>query len=80
MPLLKHGEVDQIAGGVPTYTSDYHFIADAVPRHAGLYVITGCQEAGVTHGPGLGRIVAELITKGRSTWDHTPYKLDRFKG
>ena len=80
MPLLKQGEVDQIAGGVPTYTSDYHFIADAVPRHAGLYVITGCQEAGVTHGPGLGRIIAELITKGRSTWDHSPYKLDRFKG
>jgi glycine/D-amino acid oxidase-like deaminating enzyme len=79
MGLLKHAEVDQIAGGVPTYTNDYHFIADAVPGKQGLYVITGCQEAGVTHGPGLGSLMAQMVTGAKPTWDREPYRLGRFK-
>jgi len=78
MPVLKHAEVDKIAGGIPTYTSDVRFIADRVPRCPGLYVITGCQEAGVTHGPALGRIMADLVTDGKSTWEGSGYRLDRF--
>lgn len=78
MPVLKHAEVDKISGGIPTYTRDVRFIADRVPRCPRLYVITGCQEAGVTHSPGLGRIMADLVTDGKSTWDRSGYRLDRF--
>jgi glycine/D-amino acid oxidase-like deaminating enzyme len=41
------------------------FLADAVPCRPGLYVLAGWQVAGVTHGPGLGRLIAGLIADGR---------------
>ena len=78
MPVLKNAEIDQIAGGIPTFTDDVHFIADAVPGQQGLFVITGCQEAGITHGPGLGRMMSELIVDGETTWNRDGYRLDRF--
>ena len=78
MPIVEHAEIDKIAAGIPTYTSDQRFIADAVPNHPGLYVLSGCQEAGITHGPGLGRMIAELITTGKTTWDQSRYQLTRF--
>jgi sarcosine oxidase, subunit beta len=80
MPLLKHAEVDGIASGVATYTEDQHFIADAVPAFKGLYVITACQEAGITHGPALGRMMTELVVDGGTTLDRGAYRLNRFKG
>lgn len=78
MPVLKNAEIDKIGGGIPTYTADGAFIADAVPNHSGLFVLTGCQEAGMTHGPGLGKMMAELVTKGETSWDQTLYRLTRF--
>ena len=80
MPALKHAEIDQIAGGIPTFTTDTHFIADAVPGQTGLYALSGCQEAGITHGPGLGLMMSELITRGETTWDRSAYRLSRFGG
>ncbi len=47
--------------GVPVYTVDRTFIAGPVPQVQGLYVLTGDNEAGVTHGPALGRLVAEHV-------------------
>jgi hypothetical protein len=47
---------------------------------AGLYVIAGDNEVGVTHGPGLGRLMAEVIQAGGSDWvDVSRYRLDRFE-
>ncbi len=79
MPVLQQAEVDQIAGGLPTFTRDVAFILDAVPGCRGLYVMAGCQEAGITHGPALGRMMAELVVQGRTTWDRAGYRLDRFR-
>lgn len=79
MPVLKHAEVDKITGGLPTFTSDLRFIIDEVPVCRGLYVIAGCQEAGITHGPALGRMMAELVADGHATWDRDLYRIDRFK-
>ena len=78
MPVLKYAEIDQITPCLASFTSDSHFIADAVPGYPGMYVITGCQEAGITHGPGLGRMMAELVVEGKTTWNRSPFRLDRF--
>ncbi|MGI9458123.1 MAG: FAD-dependent oxidoreductase, partial [Aeoliella sp.] len=78
MPLLKDAEVDQTLGGLPTFTDDELFIAGAVPGQQGLYLMSACQEGGVTHGPGLGKMVAELIIDGQSAWDRDAYHIDRF--
>ena len=78
MPVLKNAEVDQVTPCIVTQTSDSRFIADAVPGFPGMYVITGCQEAGITHGPGLGRMMAELVVEGKTIWNRSPFRLDRF--
>ena len=80
MPVLKKAHIDQIKAGVPTFTDDVHFIADRVDGMANLYVITACQEAGITHGPALGRMMAELITSDHTSLDRSAFRLDRFKG
>lgn len=79
MPSLKHAEIDVITSGIATFTDDERFIADAVPQAPGLYVMTACHEAGITHGPGLGRLMAELVTSGKTSIDRTRFRLDRFQ-
>ncbi|HTA01517.1 MAG TPA: FAD-binding oxidoreductase [Streptosporangiaceae bacterium] len=66
--------------GVPCMTPDRRFLAGPVPGVNGLYLLAGDNEAGVTHGPGLGRLLAEVILTGGSQWlDPAPYRPDRFQ-
>lgn len=66
--------------GVPCMTPDRRFLAGGVPGVSGLYLLGGDNEAGVTHGPGLGRLLAEIVTAGDSDWiDGEPYRPDRFR-
>jgi sarcosine oxidase, subunit beta len=66
--------------GVPVMTPDRTFLAGPVPGADGLYVIAGDNEMGITHGPGLGKLMAEVIHAGGSHWiDASRYRLDRFE-
>ncbi|MEY9863820.1 sarcosine oxidase subunit beta [Catenulispora sp. GAS73] len=65
--------------GIPCMTPDRKFLAGPVPGVEGLHVLTGDNEAGVTHGPGLGRLLADVVLDGGSDWvDPSSYRLDRF--
>ncbi|QHC57731.1 FAD-binding oxidoreductase [Rathayibacter sp. VKM Ac-2760] len=65
--------------GVVSYTADRRFLAGQIPELPGLFVAAGDNESGVTHGPGLGRLVAELVLTGRSTLgDAARYAPSRF--
>ncbi len=77
MPILRAAEIAQIHSGLPTFTADLRFIIDRVPGHAELLVATGCQEAGVTHGPAIGRMLAELAVRGTTRWDRERFRLAR---
>ena len=73
--------IDRWLQGIPCMTPDRRFLAGAVPEVPGLYVLGGDNEAGVTHGPGLGRLMAELVDgeDDVTQWlDASPYRLDRF--
>lgn len=73
---LSVGEWTQ---GMPVYTVDRRFCVGAVPTVSGLYAITGDNEAGVTHAPGMGRMLADLVTTATCDWvDSTAFALDRF--
>lgn len=66
--------------GVPCMTPDRRFLVGAVPGLDELYVLAGDNESGVTHGPGLGRLLAEqLMRDGRSWVDGSGYRPDRFE-
>ena len=78
MPVLADAEIDQIASGLPTFTKDLMFVADEVPGSPGIYCLTACQEAGVTHGPALARHLTDLAVDGASCWDPALFGSDRF--
>lgn len=66
--------------GLPCMTPDRHFVAGPVPGVEGLHVFAGDNEAGVTHGPGLARMLTEMMLDGGSDWvDTSIYSPDRFK-
>ena len=51
--------------GMPAMTPDRLFYAGPVPSVPGLFLVGGDNEAGVTHGPGLGRVMADLVRRRR---------------
>jgi len=79
MPALKEAEIDEIRAGLPCYTDDRLFAASAVPQVDGLYVLAACNEAGITHGPALGRHLAELIVDGETEIDSSRYDVARLR-
>ena len=70
MPVLANAEIEQVNAGLPTFTDENRFIVDEMPSHRGAFFVSGCNEGGVTHGPGLGKLVSELALDGSSDWDH----------
>ncbi|MGP6170077.1 NAD(P)/FAD-dependent oxidoreductase [Microbacterium sp. A204] len=53
---LKHG--------TPGHTPDGRALVGALPGNENLYVLAGCNEQGVTNGPGFGRVIADLVMTG----------------
>ena len=63
--------------GVPVYTVDGGLYVGAVPGIEGLWALAGDSESGITHGPGMGKLVAQLIMDETPFTDPTPFRLDR---
>jgi len=65
--------------GLPCFTPDGRFIAGPVTAIPGLHVAAGDNEAGVTHGPGIGRLMADLVLERTVDYlDPASFRLDRF--
>jgi glycine/D-amino acid oxidase-like deaminating enzyme len=75
LPALRGVAIAEIRSGLPTFTADRRFIADAVPGRDGLLVATACQEAGVTHGPAIGRQLADLAMGEPPLWDRGRFRF-----
>lgn len=63
--------------GVAVYTADGGLYAGDVPGIEGLWALAGDNESGVTNGPGMGKLVAQLILGETPYADPTPFRLDR---
>ncbi|MGD9958324.1 NAD(P)/FAD-dependent oxidoreductase [Nocardioides sp.] len=78
-PALSGARTTAVIQGMPVYTVDRQFFAGEVPGCVGLWAVGGDNESGVSHGPGLGRLLADLITGSETPLcDATGYRLDRF--
>jgi len=78
IPALATARVRERASGLPTWTPDGRHILGFAPEIEGYVVLAGCNECCVTHGPGLARIAAELVTTGGTDTDISAYRVDRF--
>lgn len=76
-PALAGLETTEIIQGIPVYSVDGGLYAGAVPGIEGLWALSGDNESGVTHGPGMGKLVAELVMGVEPYADPTPFRLDR---
>lgn len=63
-PALAASRSRTVAFGAPTFTPDQRPYLGPIDSIEGLYVAVGCNEAGVTHAPGYGRLLTELLTTG----------------
>ncbi|MEV7012632.1 FAD-binding oxidoreductase [Streptosporangium sp. NPDC051022] len=83
LDVLVNGHDRSVAAwtqGLPCYTPDGRFIAGPVSEVPGLHVMAGDNEAGVTHGPGLARMVADLVAGNAVDYvDPSVYAVDRFE-
>ena len=70
IPALAEAPVRGHASGLPTWTPDGRHIVGQAPGVEGYVVLAGCNECCVTHGPGLSRIVAELVASGATDVRH----------
>jgi len=60
-------------------TPDALPILDAVGQPSGLVVATGMSGHGFGLAPAVGKIVADLVTRGSSGYDLSPFRLQRFR-
>lgn len=77
-PPLRGSKVASWAQGVPCYTPDSGLIVGHVPGTTNVVAVGGDNETGVSHGPGLGRLSAELILGAKPFVDTTRFRLERF--
>jgi glycine/D-amino acid oxidase-like deaminating enzyme len=76
-PALSRLSTAEAIQGVPVYTVDGGLYVGAVPGIEGLWAVAGDNESGITHGPGMGKLVAQLIMDETPFTDPTPFRLDR---
>lgn len=78
VPDLQDAEISGQYCGVYSTTPDRDFILDAVGPD-GCYFACGFSGHGFKHGPGVGRVMTDLVTNGQTDIvDITPFSLDRF--
>ena len=77
MPQVEQHEMSIWMGFRPS-TPDTRPILGEMSRARGLFFATGGSHIGMTLGPIMGRVIADLISKRDPGIDMTPYKPDRW--
>ena len=62
-----------------TNTPDHDFLIDAHPAAPNALLVSPCSGHGFKFASAIGEIAADLVTRGESTFDLTPFRLDRFR-
>jgi glycine/D-amino acid oxidase-like deaminating enzyme len=81
LPCLEEAEVNprRAWAGLYAMTPDHHSVLGPVPDLPGFFVANGFSGHGVMHSPATGKILADLIIKGRtSVVDANLLSFDRF--
>ncbi|HYM71018.1 MAG TPA: FAD-binding oxidoreductase [bacterium] len=77
-PQLRRSRVTGAWAGIRPVSPDGQPVLGAAPETEGYVVAGGLGAQGFARGPLVGRLVAELITTGRTSLDVSPYRPDRF--
>ncbi len=75
LPAFAGARLKTVRGA---YTADGRHLLGPVDEVSGLYVVGGDNEAGISHGPGLGKLAAELVVAGKASQDISVFAPGRF--
>ena len=78
IPALGAFHIKETRHGLPVRTPDMRPVLGEAPNVRGFYMLSGDNECGVTRGPGLGKLLAELIVCGQPSADIAPLRVNRF--
>lgn len=78
-PILEKAEMLRGWAGLYAITPDENPIIGPSPEIRGFFCAVGFSGHGFQHGPAVGRILAELISAGKTDFDLTPFGYDRFE-
>jgi len=78
LPQLRRSRVIGAWAGIRPLSADGQPVLGLAPETEGYVVAGGLGAQGLARGPLVGRLIAELITTGRTALDLSPYRLDRF--
>jgi sarcosine oxidase, subunit beta len=80
IPALGRYRKPVVSYGAPCFTPDTRFLIGGLPGASGLYLVGGDCYAGVTHSPGIGQMIAAIITGKEPLTDPAPFDPGRFAG
>ena len=72
------GDPLTIKGCMYTVTPDEHFVVDRLPETPQVVVISACSGHGYKFCSVLGEVAADLVTKGETPFDLSPFSISRF--
>jgi len=79
LPKLKHTNIVRTFAGLRPFSEDGHFIIDEVEEIDGLFLATAHHGEGIALAPSTGKLVAELITKNRTSCSIEEFSYYRFQ-
>jgi sarcosine oxidase subunit beta len=78
VPATEHCSLSHANAGLYEMTPDSNPIVCELPDIDGLYCCSGFAGHGFMHSPAIGELMAELITKGKTSLDISSYHIERF--
>jgi sarcosine oxidase len=78
LPALAEAPARDRATCLFTNTPDHDFIVDFHPRHPQVLISSPCSGHGFKFASAIGELQAELVATGKSRFDLTPFRMDRW--
>ena len=79
-PSLAQAEILRGWGGLYAITPDENPIIGRLGGLEGFWGAVGFSGHGFQHGPAVGRVLSDLILRGRTDFDLSPFVFERFSG
>lgn len=78
LPDLAASRVRESTSCLFTNTPDHDFIVDFHPEHPQILLSSPCSGHGFKFASAIGELQADMLTRGRSQFDLTPFRISRF--
>lgn len=79
LPDLSRAGVRDSTTCIFTDTPDHDFVIDFHPDHVNVLISSPCSGHGFKFASAIGELQADLLTKGDSPFDLTPFRIDRWR-